>query len=54
MLGHTAGSDDGESPCSRVIGEFQAESAAYPLALELELSEWGARGVAWLHSALVG
>jgi hypothetical protein len=40
MLGHTAGSDDGESPCSRGIGEFQAESVAYLLALELELSEW--------------
>lgn len=40
MLGHTTDSADGESPCSRGVGEFQAESVAYLCAHELELSEW--------------
>lgn len=40
MLGHTSDSADGESACSRGVGEFQAESVAYLLAHELELSEW--------------
>ena len=40
MLGHTTESADGESPCSRGVGEFQAESVAYLCAHELELSEW--------------
>ena len=40
MLGHTTDNAGGESPCSRGVGEFQAESVAYLLAHELELSEW--------------
>ena len=40
VLGHTTDDADGESPCSRGVGEFQAESVAYLLAHELELSEW--------------
>jgi hypothetical protein len=40
MLGHTTDCVDGESPCSRGVGEFQAESVAYLLGHELELGEW--------------
>lgn len=40
MLGHTTDCADGESPCSRGVGEFQAESVAYLLAHELELDAW--------------
>lgn len=40
VLGHTTDTGDGKSPCSRGVGEFQAESVAYLLAHELELSEW--------------
>lgn len=40
VLGHTAGGADAESPCSRGVGEFQAESVAYLLAHELGLGEW--------------
>ncbi|CDO91610.1 hypothetical protein AWC29_05165 [Mycobacterium triplex] len=40
MLGHTTGGDEGVSPCSRGVGEFQAESVAYLLAHELELNAW--------------
>lgn len=40
MLGHTTDCADGESPCSRGVAEFQAESVAYLLAHELGLAEW--------------
>ncbi len=40
ILGHTRDCADGESPCSRGVGEFQAEAVAYLLAHELELAEW--------------
>lgn len=40
VLGHTADCREGESPCSRGVAEFQAESVAYLLAHELDLGQW--------------
>ena len=54
MLGHTTDCADGESPCSRGVGEFQAEAVAYLLAPRTRVERLGARRVAGLHPALAG
>jgi hypothetical protein len=40
MLWHTTDAADGESPCSRGVAEFGAESVAYLLRHSLEMREW--------------
>lgn len=55
MLGHTTECPKGESPCSRGIAEFQAESVAHLLAHELELVQWNpAESRAYIQGWLAG
>lgn len=55
MLGHTTECPQGETPCSRGIAEFQAESVAHLLAHELELEQWNpAESRAYIQDWLAG
>lgn len=55
MLGHTTECPQGDSPCSRGVAEFQAESVALLLAHELELEQWNpAESRAYIQDWLSG